>query len=253
MKKTMLTTAILVTTTIAGAQDADQSGGKVGYEVVTRLDIKLEGDAGQFSDLLPKENKSIKDLCFNAAASLYSNSKEEGASMDEVAGSGEAMIKLEINEPDDLLYRNLETMEQVEQREFMTRTFLIREKYPKQAWKLTGRQKMILDFPCQEAELESDDDTVTAWFTPTIPVSVGPDRFGGLPGLILSVDENNGQRVITARSVEFTDPAKVDLEIPKKGKKVSRSEFNAIVAEKKKEMGTDQGGESRQMILRIEH
>ena len=33
---------------------------------------------------------------------------------------------------------------------------------------------------------------VTAWFAPAIPVAAGPEGFGGLPGLILALDDETG-------------------------------------------------------------
>ena len=135
----------------------------------------------------------------------------------------------------------------------MTRIFLIEGQVPVHAWKLTGQQKMILDYPCQEATLEVDEKSISAWFTPAIPVSAGPANYGNLPGLILSVDIDEGQRVITARSVESMEPTSENLKKPKKGKKVSQEEYEAIVAEKMEEMGGEQGeGGNVHMMIRIE-
>jgi GLPGLI family protein len=38
--------------------------------------------------------------------------------------------------------------------------------------------------------------TITAWYTPEIPVSQGPEGYWGLPGLILEV--NDGKTTICA-------------------------------------------------------
>ncbi len=223
--------------------------GKVVYEQVVKLEIKLEGDASQFAHMLPKERKSKKILYFSPAATLYENDKS--AAQDDVSlNSGGSNVMIRMAEPENKVFTNLEDKKQVEQREFMTRTFLI-DGEVKHTWKITGNQKMILDFPCQEATLEDGDKKITAWFTPAIPVSGGPESYGGLPGLILSVETGNQKQVTTAVSVEFEKVSKDLLKKPDKGKKVTREEFKQIVDEKMKEMGAEGEG-GRHMMIRIQ-
>ena len=38
--------------------------GKIFYDEKIKLDIKLEGDAAQYAEMLPKERKSVKDIVF---------------------------------------------------------------------------------------------------------------------------------------------------------------------------------------------
>jgi GLPGLI family protein len=48
--------------------------------------------------------------------------------------------------------------------------------------------------------LEMPKETiVTAWYTPEIPVNQGPDKYWGLPGLILEV--NDGKTVLCSKVV----------------------------------------------------
>jgi len=108
-----------------------------------------------------------------------------------------------------------------------------------------------LDYPCQEAELDGAEEKTLAWFTPMIPVSAGPGEYGGLPGMILAVDINDGQNTITATSVELTSLDKDLMKKPKKGKKVTREKFDQIVKEKMEEMGAEQGEGGSQFIIHI--
>jgi len=75
---------------------------------------------------------------------------------------------------------------------------------------------------------------VTAWYTPQIPVSQGPGEFWGLPGLILEV--NSGKTTVLCTEITMNPKEKVALKMPKKGKKVSRKEYNKIVEKKMGEM-----------------
>jgi GLPGLI family protein len=245
--------AILMCAAISRAQDEPVTSGKAVYDEVIKLEIKLEGDASQFADMLPKERKSVKVLYFSPGESLYVKGEAEEENIDQVVESGQAMVQIRMAEPDNKLYTDLDKKTQIEQKEFMTRVFLIEGEVPEQAWKLTGQQKMILGYPCQEATLDTDDQHVSAWFTPAIPVPAGPGEYRNLPGLVLSVDVDQGKRVITARSVEAADPSSLDLAKPKKGKKLTQEEFDAIVAEKLEEMGGEHGeGGNVQMMIRIE-
>ncbi len=130
-----------------------------------------------------------------------------------------------------------------EQTEFMTRVFLIEADMPKDEWKLTGNQKIILDYPCQEAVKQEGENEVIAWFTPAIPISSGPSNYGNLPGMVLAVETNDGERTITATSIDFKEIAVDKIQQPKKGKKVSKEKYRAIVEEKSKEMGGETKGE----------
>lgn len=247
MKKALLFVIIVLNTVIVQAQE--NTSGTVKYEQVVKLEIKLEGDAAQFADMLPKERKNNKILYFNPVASLYENGeKAEDQNMSMSSGGGNVMIRME--EPENKIYTDLKNKKQLEQREFMTRVFLI-EGEVNQQWKLTGTQKMILDFPCQEAIMEKDSSKIVVWFTPVIPVSAGPSSYGGLPGLILSVDTDDGKNVITVTSVDFSPIPDDKIEKPRKGKKVTREEFDQIVEEKMKEMGAEGGKGGTRMMIRI--
>jgi GLPGLI family protein len=145
------------------------------------------------------------------------------------------MIKMD--EPDNQTFTELENDKQIEQREFMTRVFLI-EGIVDNKWKLTGNQKTILDYPCQEALLEGAKEKTSVWFTPAIPVSAGPGTLIGLPGLVLAVDVNEGKNVTVAQKVDLTPVDKSLLVKPDKGKKM-------------KEMGAQPGQGGSHMMIRI--
>ena len=231
---------LLASAILSSAQE--NNAGKVVYEQVVKLEIKLEGDAAQFADMLPKERKTNKVLYFNPEESLYQNGKSDAPDpMQMQHGSSNVMIRME--EPDNKVYTALSGAKQIEQREFMSRVFLIERKTENQ-WKLTGKQKMILDYPCQEAVMGKDSSRIVAWFTPVIQSQAGPGSYNGLPGLILAIDTDNGKNTITAQSVDFSELPKDALQKPDKGKKVTQEEFDAIVAEKMKEMGVENGGKT---------
>ena len=54
-------------------------------------------------------------------------------------------------------------------------------------WKLTNEKKKIGEYECQKATCSFGGRNYEAWFAPDIPVSDGPWKFNGLPGLVLEV------------------------------------------------------------------
>ena len=254
MKKTILILVSVFAGSMLIAQDNNNGfllSGSVIYEQVVQLDIQLEGDAAQYADLLPKESKSEKILYFSEEASLFENhhteNPEEALNMQE-----EGTVVIKMAEPDNKIFTDLKEGEQIEQKEFMSRMFLIKEESKKGGWKLSGKQKVILDYPCQQAIASEDEKVVVAWFTPSLAVPAGPGRFGNLPGLVLEVNIDEGQQVILAKSIKLKQLDKALLKKPNKGKEVTEEEFQAIVEEKMKEMGVEgEAGSGHAVMIKI--
>lgn len=87
---------------------------------------------------------------------------------------------------------------------------------------------------------------VTAWYSPDIPINQGPENYWGLPGLILEVSD--GKTVILCSKIVINPKEKKEIKAPKKGKLVTQSEYDKIVADKMeewREMGRQGGGSFR--------
>jgi GLPGLI family protein len=172
---------------------------------------------------------------------------EEAMDMHEGGG-----IMIKMAEPDNKTFTDLKAGLQIEQKEFMSRIFLIETALPQGDWKLTGEQKMILEYPCQQAVSKEEDREVIVWFTPAIAVPAGPGKFGNLPGLVLEVNMGQGDHLLVAKSVELKELDKALLKKPNKGKHVTEEEYDAIVEEKLKEMGVEgEGGSGHTVVVKI--
>ncbi|MGV9004601.1 GLPGLI family protein [Flavobacterium sp.] len=82
--------------------------------------------------------------------------------------------------------------------------------------------------------------TITAWYTPEIPVNQGPETYWGLPGLILEV--NDGKTVILCSKVVLNSKEKAEIKAPKNGKVVTQKEYDETVTKKMEEMSKMNGG-----------
>lgn len=59
-------------------------------------------------------------------------------------------------------------------------------------WKVSNHKQNILGFACRKAVGKFRGRIYTVWFTSQIPISLGPWKLDGLPGLILKVEEKDG-------------------------------------------------------------
>jgi len=256
--KTLISISIgLMAFTMLGAQNNPAKAirsGKVIYEDKAKVEIHLGGDAAALAASLPKERKSLQSLLFNENASLYANVKKEDAAADEhMSESGGAMVMVKMMVPDNKMYTDFAGKKQIEQREFMTRMFLIEKELGVPDWKLTGNVKDILGYSCQEAVRQPNDSTkIVAWFTPAIPIPSGPGQYLNLPGLVLAVELENGDHTLIAQSIEEMPVDNKMLAKPKEGKKTTEAEFKKIVDEKMKEMGAEGTGSGARVMIRIE-
>lgn len=60
-------------------------------------------------------------------------------------------------------------------------------------WKLSDKTKKYLHFDLQQANANFGGRKWTAWFTKEIPLSEGPYKFTGLPGLIVLLEDDRNQ------------------------------------------------------------
>ena len=91
--------------------------------------------------------------------------------------------------------------------------------------------------------------TTTAWYTLDIPVSNGPRQYGGLPGLILEI--NDGNQTIVCTEIVLNPKDKPNIKEPEKGKVVNREKFEEISRKKTKEMMENFQGRGGGMQIRI--
>jgi GLPGLI family protein len=243
MKSIMTLCSALALVSAASAQT-----GTIIYNETRKIEIHLDGDASQMENLIPKERASSHLLYYSPDASLYKNNKhaDEQDVSEEMAGGGTVMIKMQ--EPDELIYFDFKNQKTIDQREFMSRMFLIESVEDSVSWKLTGNQKTILGFPCMEAFYVKDSIKTVAWFTSAIAISGGPAHFHGLPGLILEVNSNNGMRIISAVSVTPGDISTLIIK-PKQGKKMTQAEFMKMVEEK---TGATKGNGNETIMIKIQ-
>ncbi|WP_299118785.1 GLPGLI family protein [uncultured Tenacibaculum sp.] len=199
-----------------------QNKGSVLYKVVSNnkkinsyKSKKLEAffKATASFELLFKEDKSIYKLKPN----FDKNGERKKINFFEIVGGGDGVFYSEkgkviesVNKYDEL--------------------FLI--EYPHIEWDITQEKKKIGNYICYKAI--SKDKTV-AWFTPQVPLNLGPNKYNGLPGLILEVEI--GKISIRALKINFKKLQDIDIQKPTKGKKITEKEYLSKLKKIAKEIG----------------
>ena len=237
-------------TAILAAENAiaqDVVGGTVKYQQTTKYNFEAVFDPESMERVkeylggtVPTEGKQVKVLYFTAEAALY---EEDPTPVEDQRLQGVLMRANMMKTPQaelEKVFYDFGKNEMTRHLVFMTRDFAIESEIERKAWKLTNKRVKVLDRTCMGAELKEGDDTITAWFSPEIPISAGPGEFFGLPGLILVV-EINGETAFMATSIDLTPPKEDALSKPEDGKKVTREEFDQIMEEKVKEYRETKG------------
>ena len=183
-------------------------------------------------------------------------------------------------------YKNVKDNKLLIEQEFFGKQFLVNDELEKLEWVMTAETKQIgkylamkatavkklddtdfmsarrrnrdnedetkakdstkTDNPMDEIEIPKEQ-TVTAWYTPQIPINQGPGEYWGLPGLILEV--SSGRTTILCSKIVMNPGEKEEIKRPSKGKEVTQAEYSEIVKKKMEEMsemfrgrGRDGGG-----------
>lgn len=81
--------------------------------------------------------------------------------------------------------------------------FVYPDSVPSLEWNFSDEETdSIIGYDCRKATVEFAGRSYTAWFTPEIPLPFGPYKFGGLPGLILKLEDDERQFVWAAVGFE---------------------------------------------------
>ena len=217
--------------------------GTIIYTETVKFEIKLPKGQEHLLAQMPTSQSEEKALYFTTEKSLYKtmDTQKKEEEINPMEENSNVHVKIVSGSADDRILKNFTNNKIIDQREFMGKKFLIKGNMEEKIWKVTTEQKKILNHVCQKAVLQDTSQSVIAWFTPQIPTSNGPDRFGDLPGMILELSINEGKRTIVANKIVLDKLPENTIETPKKGKKVTIEEFRKIQEEKMKEMGGSGG------------
>lgn len=229
-----------------------QHEGSVEYTEIVKFQMDIPEGMEEAMSKMPKKRSTKQVLHFLEDISLYKNMDDaDDEDYSYSSSEGGMHFEFKIAQPDHQVYRDLSTMTTKIKQDFMDKVFLIEDEMITYPWKIGQEKRKILDYTCMAATAQLDPEThVKVWFTPEIPLSLGPASYHGLPGLILVVEINEDERIIVAEKYVEGPVDEKDLEAPKRGKKVTRNEFEQIREAKLEEMNARRGGSNIHIITR---
>ena len=247
---------------ITGAMFAQDFSGRAIYRTHRKSSIKLDsttmastpGIQEQLEAQMRKMFQKTFTLDFTKSESMYKEEQELDAPKGPSVNGGSMIMMIGGDSGSDILYKNILEKRMANKTELMGKVFLIKDNLVTYDWKLTGETKNIGNYTCYKAVFEKEEEsieinmidgdvkeekvlkkrTLVAWYTPDIPISNGPRDYGGLPGLILEV--NDGDLTIVCSEIVLNPKEVKEIKEPIKGKIVTRKKFGDITKEKTKEM-----------------
>ncbi|MBJ7880307.1 GLPGLI family protein [Gelidibacter salicanalis] len=245
----VLVVAALFMVLLMNAQDFQ---GVATYKSHRKVDFKVkEGNENkevqkQIQEQLKRQFQQEYTLTFNKNESLYKKNEKLEAPMPSSSG-----IKITISDGSDIIYKNIKEQRFTNQTEIYGKQFLVKDSLAGKTWELLNETKNIGQYTCFKAQFKAEVKTqtltedngmetitkeviTTAWYTPQVPISNGPARFFGLPGLILEI--NDGDLTLVCTKIVINPAEEIAIVEPKKGKEVTQQEFNEILEKKNNEM-----------------
>lgn len=111
------------------------------------------------------------------------------------------------------------------------KSFLISDDLKKINWELTDETKKIGNHTVRKAMSGEGEYYIEAWYAPELPFPYGPDKYWGLPGLIIELKTNVFYYIAT--EIQKTDIKKITP--PTQGKKVTEEELEKIISSNKED------------------
>jgi len=107
---------------------------------------------------------------------------------------------------------------------FLENDFAVEENLPTMKWSLLTEQKQIGKFLCEKAKTTFRGRTYEVWYTTEVPISYGPWKFNGLPGLMVEIKDTQG--IYTWQLLSFVP--NVDIKLDFKDIQAKNSKFESI-------------------------
>jgi GLPGLI family protein len=238
-----------------------QETGVITYETKQNLHRNLPPEREGMKAMMPEFRTTKNQLFFNVSESIYKPLIEDEEQDMTVGGGGGMTFRMAM--PNIEIYHNADEQNALSSQEFMGKQYLITDSLAVAPWKFGTEIKTILGYECKQAFYSTTEEVntmrmtgsgpptpekrtvtrdITAWYTDKIRPSLGPDRYFSLPGTILAIDVNNGERVTVATKVDLRALKKNELKVPEKGEKVTQKQFRALMEEQMQKMRQGGGG-----------
>jgi GLPGLI family protein len=169
------------------------------------------------------EWKLYTNLYFNATGSKYEDSDERAEADDQGYSWRKDVYVIRRD------FAQNKTMDLIQ---LLGKTYLVEDSLVAPDWKIKNDMKEVAGHICMNAYWEDTvkQEKIAVWFALDMPLSAGPERLCGLPGIILEANYNDGALVILADKIEMKKLGK-EMDLPKKtkAKKITESAYQDMI------------------------
>lgn len=172
---------------------------KVVYQVSWKPSKEKDSVYTDLSVLVIDENKSY----FSGYNTYYSDSLKTNIVDSHISNSKDGSLRI----PDSkkslfrkIILKNIASDSIIQEEKFYTTTFHIQSSC-KPKWKLHNEETLILGYKAKKASTEFRGRKWSAWYATEIPISDGPYKFYGLPGLILKISDEKEDYIFEAKGI----------------------------------------------------
>ena len=134
-----------------------------------------------------------------------------------------------MSENPDIFYTSITDSLVTDRRRVMDQAFIMEDKWVAPKWNIAKMKVGMkeIPLPTQLATAVSiEGDTLTAYFTPSIPLPIGPRGYGGLPGAIMYLKVQKDGRATEYTMKTMQPNAPLDMTKPADEKVITREEFD---------------------------
>ena len=232
MKRIIILLGVLVC--IIATITAQSAEGVITYEVKIDMHRRIPKERENMKSMMPQFRTEHQQLFFNGSESMYKRVEEDSEEDMSSTNDGGRPVQIRMMTPRAEVYLDNISQTRLVQQEFMGKEYLVIDTLKIAPWKFGSETKTIQGYECKQAYYTEEPRPnekmeVTAWYTDKIRPFLGPERFQSLPGTILALDINNGERVIIAKTIEFRPLKKNELKKPSKGTQMSQAEFRSMM------------------------
>lgn len=237
MKRIILLVGVLVSLTAAHIVFG-QTEGAITYETKVNIHRTLPKEREAMKSMIPEFRTSKDKLAFNASESLYSPIIEDE---DEDINAGGMQMRFQ--RPQNEIYIDQQNSRRVLLQDFMGKKYLIDDSLKLTPWKFGTETKEVKGHVCKQASWYNEErkQSIVAWYTDQLRPFLGPESFNTLPGAVLQIDINDGERTVTATNIEFRTLKKNEVKVPSGGTKTTEPEFRKMVSEQMERMRANGG------------
>jgi GLPGLI family protein len=237
--KFLLTFGILTATLSAQILLAQNTEGVITYEIKINMHRNLPEDRAEMKNMIPEFRTSQTQLFFNAEESLYKPVEAEPDD-DAIHGGG---VRMRMQRQKFETYVNAGQHVRVTLQEWMGKNYLIEDSVQIRPWKLGTETKEVNGYVCRQATMydEGRKQDIVVWYSDKFRPFLGPDVFNTLPGGVLLIDVNDGERIITAKSIELRPLKEKEIKVPNAKIKVSEEEYRELVRKQMERMRANGG------------